>query len=188
MNAKKTLAQIKKLTLSLLFVLAVFFPALSEATPTELERRQLAEYRARAIKAIRLTALKAKINITQIIGTGALASGFYIKDVEYMEMEYGIKTRNVLAGPGRSGVIRTKVPVGEVKKIKQKRVSLGNTVYVAGLPPDLVDGNWFVTLLYPCGRYQYINTLGGQATVSRYATSPELAADFIEADFRKRKQ
>lgn len=176
----------KILVITIIVGLAAFNPVMSCAETQEAKQKQLAEYRTRAISAIRLTALKAKINVIQIVDDGALASGFYIKDVVYMETEYTIKTRTVLAGPGQPGVIKEKVPVRQVKKVRQEQISLGSLVYVAGIPNTLVDGDWAATLLYPCGRYQYINTLGGQATVLRYATSPEKAADLIEADYRKK--
>lgn len=177
--------EMKTIVMAIFVCMTALSPVMLCAEPVDPEQKQLQEYREKAIKAIRLTALKAIIDITQIVDDGALASGFYMKDVEYMETEYTIRTRTVLAGPGQPGVIKERVPVRQVKKVRQERVSLGSVVFVAGIPNTLVDGELLATLLYPCGRYQYINTLGGQATVLRYATSLEIAADLIEADYRK---
>lgn len=159
-----------------------------ESKKAYLASREKAYRQSRALELIRKSKLKATIEIIQITGDGALASGFYMKDVEHMETEYKIRTRTVLAGPGQPGVISERVPVREIKKVGRERVSLGRMVYVAGLPQNLVDGNWYSTFLYPCGRYQYINTLGGQATVLRYATSPEKAVDLIESDYFEKQK
>ena len=131
---------------------------------------------AKAIGAVRRAGFQADVKIFQITGAGALASGTYSKRVEYEETEYKTITRTVgLAAPGRPGTINERFPVRTVKKVRYERYSLGDTIFVIGVPEHLVDGDSYKTPLFPCGRFQYVNTLGVQKTVPQYATSPEEA-------------
>ncbi len=148
----------------------------------ERKKRQAAQREeASLLDMINKAGKRATLRIIQMDDDcGALATGFYSEIVEYEETEYRTVTRKYgLGGSQIDNRVTTRIPVKKEKKKRESRYPLPDRIFVLGLPSHLVDENVFKTMIYPCGRYQYVTVLGSSATVERYATSSKMALDIV---------
>lgn len=146
----------------------------------ERKKRQAAQREeASLLDMINKAGKRATLRIIQMDDDcGALATGFYSEIMEYEETEYRTVTRKYgLGGSQIDNRVTTRIPVKKEKKKRESRYPLPERIYVMGLPSHLVDDDAFKTMIYPCGRYQYVTVLGSSATVERYATSSQRALD-----------
>jgi hypothetical protein len=136
-------------------------------------KRQVQQRESETIQLIKKSGLKANLKIIQITDEGVLATGYYTKEEEYEDTEYQTVKKVVgLDAPGRPGTIEQQVAVKTGKKKRSVRHDLPDRIFVICIPSNLVDNDWFTTMIYPCGRHQYVTVLGAKATIERYATSP----------------
>ena len=52
---------------------------------------------------------------------------------------------------------------------------------IVGVQADYVDGSSFSGVIYPAGRTNYTSVLGTKKTVLRYASSPEIALQYVNS-------
>lgn len=143
-------------------------------------KRQVQQRESETLQLIKKSGLKATLKIIQITDEGVLATGYYDKDEEYEEAEYQTVKKVVgLDKPGKPGTIYQQVKVKTKKKTTPVRHDLPDRIFVICVPPNLTDNDWFTTMIYPCGRHQYVTVLGAKATVERYATSPTVVKKLL---------
>ena len=147
------------------------------------ERERLRRARNDVLKAIRKTGLKVKLRVIQMTDDGILASGYYITEEEYEHTEYRTITRTVgIGGSQIDNTVRKRIPVKTEKRTRTTRHELPDRIFLVSSFSNLVDDDWFSSMIYPCGRYQYTTVMGGGSTVERYATTPEKAMELLVSD------
>ncbi len=112
------------------------------------------------------------LKVIQVTEGGALVSGKYYFEQEYEEPIYRTETRK----QGMAGtLVSRQVLVRREKRTRLIWYDLPDVIFVVGVPSHVVDQDSYRATIYPCGRHQYVNVMGAQKTVERYALDPQVA-------------
>ena len=135
---------------------------------------------AELLETISKSGKRVRMRVIQLTKDGALVNGtVYLRE----RINYVTEYKTITVGLGGSNINNKKnIPVKTTPEIYYETKSLG-TIFVAGpLSSDLIDGDVFTEMIYPCGRYQYRNVIGSISTIPRYAINQNVARKLLVED------
>jgi hypothetical protein len=134
----------------------------------ELHRSQAqSQARLQSVASVESLGLDATLTVISVNADGYLATGHAVVTHEHQVADRPAPERgNKSALQPAPRVFTVARPVSQ---------SLGDAVFIHAPNAPVVDGETVTARIYLCGRYQYVNVLGGQRTVHAYALDPAAA-------------